>query len=335
MKQQIKIFTTPDQLTEGLFGQIFLHVFEILPYLDKNSIAPKWLIRSKKYGIPEDYVVIPGCVDINCEAANDGAREINIQHLRDLFAVSLGNDWAYISGLWSKYFRWPQRVVSQADQFPVSGQTLGLHYRGTDKNFDTIQTNPVSADSFIVLVKDFLLAHPDVQNIFLATDENTFIARIQAEIKSVKIFNSGEVAFWKNETKDVNFQKSDHAMLDCLLLSRCKYLIKCQSALSGFAKILNPQLEAYRVAASKPFYYGIPYFPDAYIPKLTSNNEDCQKLLNKLFEGDWTLDRVAAREYGGVFKYKSRKGYVRKDLRIKRWSWDWFQFQFDKRFINV
>jgi hypothetical protein len=328
----MKICTTPGQLTEGLFGMIFLHVIEVLPYLEKRSIYPEWAIRSTNYGNSnEDFVVIPGCLDLNYDPKEEDKAELNLQDLRDAHIVTLGGDWNYISGLWNKYFRWPERVVSKADQFPVSATTLGLHYRGTDKNQDLIQTNPVSASEFIALVKDFLQSHPDIQNIFLATDENTFMERLRENVTSVSVINSGSVASWRNETNNNSFMKSDHAMLDCLLLSRCKYLLKCQSALSGFAKILNPQLEAYRVSASKPFHFGIPYFPDAYIPQLTSKNTECQKILDKLLDGDWTRDEAATKAFGRVFKYKRRKGYIRKELRVRRWSWDGVQLRFDRR----
>src|SRR5271170_6264424 len=59
------ITTQPEELTEGLFGQVFLHVFEILPYLDENRLHPKWNIRSLKYGIAPDHTIIPGLLDVN------------------------------------------------------------------------------------------------------------------------------------------------------------------------------------------------------------------------------------------------------------------------------
>jgi hypothetical protein len=242
--------------------------------------------------------------------------------------------------LWRKYFRWPKRVIERADQFPSLKTALGIHYRGTDKNTDLCQTNPVSQEDFLRLVRDFVGTHPDIDTLFVATDEDSLLAKVVAEHKTLKVFGSGKAVFWKDNTlEDVmpqnRFAKGDHALLDCLLLSRCKYLIKCQSALSGFAKILNPQLEAYRVAASKAFFEGIPYFPDAYIPILTSQDLECQRILAKLQAGDWTQDLVAMKKYGGNFRFKKRKGYIRKERRVPRWSLDGLHMRFDRRFDRM
>jgi hypothetical protein len=80
--------------------------------------------------------------------------------------------------------------------------------------------------------------------------------------------------------------KADRAVLDCVLLSRCAYVLKCSSALSGFAKVLNPDLVCFRVAACKLFSE-VPYFPDAYIPRLDSPDPGCQRILKRLFQDDW------------------------------------------------
>jgi hypothetical protein len=129
-----------------------------------------------------------------------------------------------------------------------------------------------------------------------------------------------------------SFSKGDHALLDCLLLSRCRYLLKCQSALSGFSKVLNPRLEAYRLSANKlpSWSWGNPYFPDAYLPKLTSKNPECQKILDDLFTDDWTLDRVAAKKFGGSFKYRLRKRYMRRERGVPKWSFDGLHMRVDK-----
>ncbi|MDB5294496.1 MAG: hypothetical protein JWO31_479, partial [Phycisphaerales bacterium] len=82
------------------------------------------------------------------------------------------------------------------------------------------------------------------------------------------------------------------------------YLLKCQSALSGFAKLLNPSLDAYRVAASKLFV-PFPYFPDAYVPALTSADPASGALLKRLMHGDWRASRFAVRQFGGTFRTRA------------------------------
>jgi hypothetical protein len=321
---RIRITTTKEQLKEGLFGQLFLWVFELLPYLDSQGILPAWAIRSTLYGAPEDFLVIPGLLEINYDTAAESYQDVNLQYLKDRHVVTLGGDWDYTTRLWNKYFRLPERVIRRADEFPSLSHALGVHYRGTDKNRSLEETNFVPPEDFLELVREFIETHPDIETIYVASDENDFAEKVQAQHGSLRVINTGEVKHHKASGIENSFSKGDHALLDCLLLSRCKYLIKCQSALSGFSKVLNPRLEAYRVSANKlaPWLFGTPYFPDAFLPKLTSQNPECQKILDRLLAGDWTQDPTATKKYGGHFQYKPRKSYMRRGGNVSRLSWD-------------
>ena len=314
MSQKIKISTTASQLEEGLFGQVFLWIFEILPYLDNHGIRPEWAIRSKLYGRPDDFLVIPGLLELNYASTAGVVREINLLELRKNHCYALGNDWDYVSALWCKFFRLPARIIRRADDFPVLDGALGLHYRGTDKNQATIETNYVSEADFLELTGDFIATHPAIKLIFIATDENAFVEKIRAQHPALQVVNSGTVTHHKEIGREDNFAKGEHALLDCLLLSRCRYVLKCQSALSAFAKVLNPQLEAYRISANKlvRWNFGAPYFPDGYLPQITSQDVGCQKIIARLFAGDWTQNVVAAKKFAKPFRYEKRKGYMRR-----------------------
>ena len=79
-----------------------------------------------------------------------------------------------------------------------------------------------------------------------------------------------------------NEKLAKYAILDCLTLSRCRYVLSCTSALSAFAKILNPDLEAYRATSCRP-----DWFPIAYIPRYRGSGEAVRRLLEKLQRNDW------------------------------------------------
>ncbi len=332
-KRRLRISTTPDQLREGLFGQIFLWIFEVLPHLDRQGILPTWAIRSAVYGQPDDFLVIPGLLEINCETDAVDYQDVNLQELRDRHACTLGPDWECAAQLWQKYFRWPARIKQRADEFPALNGALGIHYRGTDKNRSLVETNAVSADAFLALTADFVARHPAVTSIYVATDERAFIEQVRTQHPSLPVISSGPAQHHKSAVQAEAFAKGDHALLDCWLLSRCTYLLKCQSALSAFAKILNPSLDGYRISADKLAYWshGIPYFPDAYFPIYASPDPKCQRILAELLAGDWTQNRGAAREFGARFRYKRRKGYARKNRGVPKWSFDGLQKRLDAR----
>src|SRR5207342_1296741 len=116
-----------------------------------NGLRPSWEIRSKLYGRPDDYVIVPGLLELNYQPTTGIPREMNLRDLRKLQYAVMGSDWEYISSLWNKFFRVPDWITRQADGFPALDRALGLHYRGTDKNKATIETNHVSAEDFLTL----------------------------------------------------------------------------------------------------------------------------------------------------------------------------------------
>lgn len=297
------ISTTPDEIVMGLFGGVTLFVFEILPYLESQSIFPAWNIRSVNYGNGPDYTIIPGVFDLAYEPNLSSLKEIKLSSLRRHHVRTLGNDWVYLNRLWTLYFKIPERIIDQANNIEDLSETLGLHYRGTDKKTAAWDTNGVSQEDYITLVKDFLKNHSKIFSVFIATDEISFVKKFREEIPSIRIINLGEVEFHLNLS--ASSIKGDRALLDCLLLSRCKYVINTSSALSAFSKVLNPDLECYRVAASKLFGE-MPYFPIAYIPKLTSNNLECQKILTRLFEEDWLQNKRRNKKYETHFATHKR-----------------------------
>jgi hypothetical protein len=308
-----KISAASSDLREGLFGQIVLWTFELLPYLQKKSIYPSWDIKSKFYGTAPEYTVIPGIFDLAYTPTDKAARNVDFLTLRNNHTCVLGTDWTYLHRLWHSYFKIPNRITLNADSIELSATTLGIHYRGTDKNQSVWDTNAVSQADFITLIKDFLRSHQDIDTIFLATDEFSFVANVTKQLSSLKIITLGEVGFHKNS---INIpDKADRALLDCLLLSRCKYLLKCSSALSAFTKILNPKIEAYRVSASKLFS-DIPYFPEAYLPKLTSTDPECIEILDRQFVNDWRDNRYANWRFGKPFRTQSR--YIPL-VKFKKW----------------
>jgi hypothetical protein len=295
------IRTAADDLEEGLFGQVVLWTFELLPWLDARSNWPAWDIRSRLYGDAPDHRVIPGVFDLAYDASGGtgGFRDVSMLALRVGAVSVLGNDWQGIHDLWHRFFKVPQRIVAQADAVGLpAGRTLGVHYRGTDKNLAVLDTNPVSIADMLDLVADFVQRHQGVDTLFLATDDHAFVESAGSRFPTMRILNLGEVAFHKSEGGGA--ERADRALLDCVLLSRCQHVLKCSSALSGFAKVLNPHLDIHRVAACKLFS-DVPYFPDAYIPRLSSPTVAVQVVLARQFEGDWLEDPRTAHRFRSRF----------------------------------
>ena len=302
-----RIASNPEDLEEGLFGQVLLWVFELLPWLDSRGMRPDWAIHSVLYGETPGAPVLPGVFDLAY------AKPTRVTHARSLLWARvghtsvLGGDWAGVHALWSRFFKVPARIEAQADTVGLPPDCLGLHYRGTDKNLQTIDTNAVSVEDFLALAAAFIAETPGVRGIFVASDEPGVLALARARFAELDVHGLGDVAFHKAGAPAARAGKADRALLDCVLLSRCRWVLKCSSALSGFAKVLNPSLECYRVAACKMFS-DIPYFPDAYVPRLELRDPAARAILERQFAGDWLDDVEAVARWSRPFVARPRHG---------------------------
>ena len=299
------IYCETSDLKEGLFGQVFLFLFEILPYLHKRSIYPAWEIRSKHYGPPPDHIAVPGVLDLAYTPPPGPYRRVPLFKLRARYSSALGNKWSELSELWHAYFKVPQRVIDQADALPPLHNALGIHYRGNDKFTGNFDSNPITHEDYLTLITEFLATRPETELIFAATDDFAFVHKLRATV-SLPILNLGEIGFHKAEVSGLDLmEKADRALLDCLLISRCRTALQTSSALPSFAKVLNPDLEMYRCASSKLFA-PLPYFPVAYIPPVSLKTTRAVEILTTTMQHDWTSIRKA-RKFRSSFIHRPQR----------------------------
>ncbi|MEP7321703.1 MAG: hypothetical protein ABI761_07280 [Saprospiraceae bacterium] len=280
---------------------------EVLPILEKRNTDVSrlhWDIKTKIYGS-----IFPTILEYKAtEKLKWYTRKTKLQ-LKDLRSVqpqyTLGDEFHKLNQLFFKYFKIPDHLEEIASSFELEN-TLGIHFRGTDKTNDRDNTN-ISKDDFYIIFDSFIKKHP-FKIIFLATDENDVYTYLVSKYPDIKIKHSrtfdGQTIFWKIKPDSV--QNAKEAMVDMLCLSKCKMVLKVSSALSSFAKLVNPDLEIYRLNALKMFN-DIPYFPDAYIPLLRKDviySEHCNSILGMVQKDDWSLEHG---ERFSNFFYKERR----------------------------
>lgn len=292
MKRPLCITSPAHDMRQGLFGQTFYYLLQILPYLDQQSIYPRWEIATEHYGSKPDSITVPGVLDLVYTPSSGPYRHISLEEVRRRHAHVLGNDWHSLHHLWTKYFRLPQRIVNAATGILPRGRVLGIHFRGTDKQTATWDSNPISPAEYLTLVRNFVAERGHFDAVFAATDEFGFVQQLE-EALGLPVLNMGEVGFHMAADHTMSgAKKADRAMLDCLLLSQCSCVLETSSALPSFAKLLNPSLEIYRCAASKLFgklYTKMPYFPVAHVPVIPLNDPVSSAILARTMKDDWTL----------------------------------------------
>ena len=304
LHDRVCVTAKPGELTQGLFGGVCLHVFEILPTLHKRKIYPAWSIASELYGQPPDFTVIPGLLDLAYQPPENIEACYSLKEIRRYREFALGNDWSALHRLWSAYFRVPRRIERRVKGLGDLSATLGIHYRGTDKNTAGWDSNSVSHGDFVVILKDLLKRRPELTQVFVATDEPDFITYLSTHLEiPVVSFGPGRHHFESKPCSE-RVAEADHALADCVTLSHCAIVLATSSALSAFSKVLNPDLEIYRCAASKMFA-DIPYFPTAYLAPFSSDDPRVAEVLRRTMKDDWTTS-ATSRRFRGKFAFKRR-----------------------------
>ena len=294
-------------LKEGLFGQIFSWCLEILPYLEKHNLKPQWRILSRNYGTSPAYNIFPDILRLNYkpEMYIGESKVIKLEQLKFTIGHPVYNyhyDFTLANYLFNKYFQLPGEVIDTVEKFLspyAKKRILGLHYRGHDKVFDTSETNPVTDELLLQAARDFLEQKGAVDLVFLASDEESFIDKATKYLPVPTIsFTHQRVANkslrsllginnrkpFHGHKKKYNTQIGREAIIDSLLLSRCCCLLKCQSALSGWSKVWNPNLEVYRIAAFKH-----DWFTEAFIPLYKTKNDELMSKLLTVQEGEFSM----------------------------------------------
>jgi hypothetical protein len=290
--ENIKCITDINKMTEGLFGMVILYIFEILPILEKNNTnisKLKWDVCTTNYGN-----IFPNILQYNSDLTNSEEIEekIELDHLRSNYPqYTLGDDFSRINSLFFKYFTIPKELDEIAENYNLNN-SLGIHFRGTDKTMDICQNNPITIEEFYIIIDSYLKNNTNITNIFIATDEKNIVEYLKNKYSYITFVTSRNLdknIFWKNN--DDVISNGQEAMIDMLCLSKCKTVLKVSSALSSFSKIINPKLNIFRLNALKMFA-DIPYFPDAYIPLLEKNDnytEECNKILDKIQQHEWSF----------------------------------------------
>lgn len=148
--------------------------------------------------------------------------------------------------------QWTRFVVPPSDG--PSPIVLGVHMRGTDMH-DAWRVEP---ETYFTLIDAYVAAHETCVEstacrrvvVFLATDDagfrNRTLARYGTRLAMQDGGNiqrsDGREAIWMSRDHSRALQRGTEVMLDTLLLSRCDFLLKPNSAVSEWAIYYNPRL---------------------------------------------------------------------------------------------
>jgi hypothetical protein len=166
----------------------------------------------------------------------------------------------------ARYMPIRAEILEEVDRFAaehfVSGSVLGVHYRGTDKYQEA---PPVARERCRDAIRAYLSEHPEVERIFAASDEASFIRFIEEEFRSLPVVScddrrsESDVPLHHLDLGRGNYDKGRQALVNCLLLARCDALIRTASSLSAWASVFNPKLPV--VLLNQPYARNL-WFPE-------------------------------------------------------------------------
>ena len=288
------ITASAKEIQEGLFGGVFLFILETLPALQERGLRPSWDLDTKHYGR-----IIPSVLEMVEPIDGDGPRR-SLAEVREFDTRAMGDDFQSISKLWADYFRPAQAVVDATNRAdPGLENSLGVHYRGGDKQRSRWDTNPIRREDFLAVVEDRIREDPTIDHCLVASDDAAFIDHARRRIGlPVTLLPAGAQHKVKG-IGEASTARAGAALRDCMLLSRCKAVIQTSSALPSFAKILRPELDCRRCAASK-WFGRVPYFPVAYIPVHEATDLATRAVIEKAMVDDWSRQPEATDVPRGV-----------------------------------
>jgi hypothetical protein len=141
--------------------------------------------------------------------------------------------------------------------------------------------------------------------VFNATDEQEFLTYARSHLPARKIITFAQTAsvFHKADQGD-NYDKAFHALADCLLLSRCRALVKTPSALSAWSKVFGADMDV--VLVGKPYpdpwrfrnpwssLKGLGYFPETHLYRWEAAEMRRNRVIAILAEPPAVLDEGRA-----------------------------------------
>jgi len=290
----IVIYSHSHVLTEGMFGQALIWLIEVLSYLQKHQTRIIFHINCLAYDNLIPRFIVPK-ISYKLEEFSN-TQFFDLKHLKfscenaaefdfDVSAYQKANK------IWNKYFEFHEVILNK---IPIidSDTTVGIHYRGTDKNSDTSQANAISQEEVILIIKDFLQnTTKEYKAIYCCSDESSFIANMKNNFTNMQIIQYDQIRATEDLTnalfrygscveKNLQDNMTIAALVDMLSLSKCHTVIKTSSALSAFSKIMNPTLQVYTVSAMKERW-----FPAGLVPAYKSKSAVINKILQRTLQG--------------------------------------------------
>ena len=260
----------------GFFAHM-THCLYILTYCQRHGFVPKIQFKSDNYRDPHKgpnwlnhYFHQTSQMTVKKQIARQVRYTKKIYETEDmehLFQIGMSIEGG--ARTLHSYLRLRPHITQKVKDFwttlGVTGQVIGIHFRGTDKSAEAPR---VPWEHCLRVVEAYIKHHAIVEAVFVASDEQKFIEFIKESMKYVPIYcnndhysSSNGQPIHKSEKRG-GYEKGEDALVNVLLLAKCSTLIRTTSTFSAWASIFNPNLKV--ILLNTP-YPGNLWFPESEI----------------------------------------------------------------------
>jgi len=231
------------------------------PYIENSQGGNSW-----DYYFEQPFNVINNNIKYNIEQDFSWR---NLPHTRET-----------MSSLIEKYITLKPNIQKEIDDFydrnMKSRHVLGVHIRLTDKATHPAEKKTiVSLENYKTEIRNYVNLFPDAY-IYLATDSTDYINQLKEEfgdkIILPDVLRSSGGASVHHHSQGNGYKKGKDVLMECILLSKCDFLIKGVSNVSLCALFFNKELEHFNITSQ----YNNDTRED-FIPWKKINEELCQK----------------------------------------------------------
>ena len=260
------IFSVEIESRSGFFAIMQMVLF-ILLYCEENNLMPNISAKGGLYG---EHTATIDWLSILFESVTESesfmaapmadARSVRTSKIKDMSELGFRSKYETgltlegASSLFGRYYRPSSDIKAEVDaiakRLGISESTLAVHYRGTDKVYESGRVSWPLVCEYVHKIKT---ARPHLREILLATDEIQFIPFFRSQPFEMPVV-AAPAAYMPRNNKPVHY--SGHpglaigreALVTCLLLARCGFLLKSPSYLSAWSKIFNPALPVWLIS---------------------------------------------------------------------------------------
>lgn len=288
LRPDAKTLTVNIDAPLGFFAQLNWCLY-ILAYCEEHNLVPGIRLISTQYGTDDhrnwflDFFEQREANESNAidqsPADSENGNVLSIHHICETgFASRYANAMTIERAheLFTKNYRIAPCIEMHVNGFAARelsrGMTIGLHFRGTDKE---TEAEPVTWSRCFKSVVRYVEDNPEVKVAFIASDDGRFIEWFSRQANGTLsvVTHQDEERSKDGLPVHVNpagngYRKGFEALVNCLILSRCSALIRTASFLSGWSSVFNPKLPI--TLLNEPYTH-TSWFPDRELIQRSDN----------------------------------------------------------------